>query len=223
MNIRSYALRRAVEALSAGAVAANMARHTTGNKDVATALRTLADRIPFSNIEDPLLADYLLNTVVNKIPFPELRMDLYRRAGMNVDPTSNIMMHVTVLQRDQITIGPTSIIGPHATLDGRGGLTIGRNVNIAGEVLTIGGHHEVDSPTAYGPVGKLVFEDYSWVAMRATILPGVTVHEGAYVAACALVNRDVDAYTLVGGVPARKIRDRNRDLQYTLEHFPRWI
>jgi maltose O-acetyltransferase len=59
--------------------------------------------------------------------------------------------------------------------------------------------------------------------MRATILPGVTVGEGAYVAAAALVNRDVPPWTLVGGVPARKIRDRQRTIEYTLKHTPRWI
>jgi maltose O-acetyltransferase len=173
--------------------------------------------------DDPIFVDYLLNTFVNKIPFPQLRMALYRTAGMRVHPTTNIMMNAFVLQARDITIGPNCIIGPFTTLDGRATLTIGRNVNIAGEVLTIGGHHAVDSPTAEGLLGKVVIEDNAWIAMRATILPGVTVGAGAYVAAAALVNRDVDPYTLVGGVPAKKIRDRKRDIRYTLHHFPRWI
>ncbi len=133
------------------------------------------------------------------------------------------MMHAFVLQARSITIGPNCIIGPFTTLDGRGTLTIGRNVNVAGQVLTIGGSHLVDSPTAEGLIGKVVIGDNAWIAMRATILPGITVGEGAYVAAAALVNRDVPPYTLVGGVPAKKIRDRNRDINYTLQHFPRWI
>ena len=68
-----------------------------------------------------------------------------------------------------------------------------------------------------------MIEDNAWVAMRATILPGVTIGEGAYVGAAALVNRDIAPYTLVGGVPAKKIRDRSRDIQYTLHHFPNWV
>ena len=172
---------------------------------------------------DSTFVDYLLNTFVNKIPFPELRMALYRLAGMRVDPTSNIMMHAFVLQARDIEIGPNCIIGPFTTLDGRATLRIGRNVNVAGEVLTIAGYHAVDSPTAEGILGKLVIEDNAWVAMRATILPGVTIGEGAYVAAGAVVARDVEPYTLVGGVPAKKIRDRNRNIQYTLQHFPWWI
>jgi len=198
----------------AGAVVLASRRDIVGR--IANALRDAPG-------DDSIFIDYLLNTFVNKIPFPEIRMPLYRLAGMNVDPTSNIMMNAFVLQARSISIGPNCIIGPFTTLDGRATLSIGRNVNIAGEVLTIGGHHAVDSSTAEGRLGKVVIKDNAWIAMRATILPGVTVGEGAYVAAAALVNRDVEPYTLVGGVPAKKIRDRNRDIQYTLHHFPRWI
>jgi len=198
---------------------ASLSRLNAGNLD--SAFESLGEKLP--GIEDPMLVDYLLNTFVNKIPFPEIRMALYRQAGIDVHPTTNIMMRAFVLEARQIKIGPNCIIGPFTTLDGRATLTIGRNVNLAGEVLTIGGHHAVDSPTAEGILGKVVIEDNAWVAMRATILPGVTVGEGAYVAAGALVNRDVAPYTLVGGVPAKKIRDRSRDIQYQLQHFPRWI
>lgn len=190
-------------------------------KVVLGIVRMLTDQL--ARADDPIFIDYLLNTFVSKIPFPEIRMALYRQAGMKVDPTTNVMMHAFVLQARDISIGANCIIGPFTTLDGRGTLTIGRNVNVAGEVLTIGGQHLVDSPTAEGRVGKVVIEDNAWIAMRATILPGVTIGEGAYVAAAALVNRDVEPYTLVGGVPARKIRGRSRDIRYTLYHFPRWI
>jgi maltose O-acetyltransferase len=215
--------RALLRAAGTAATAAALSRLAPGGDGVREAIETLTRRLEWPRIEDPLLLDYLLNTFVSKIPFPEIRMDLYRRAGMTIGADTNIMMHCFVLEARGISIGPNCIIGPFTTLDGRGTLTIGRNVNIAGEVLTIGGHHLVDSPTAEGLTGKVVIEDNAWVAMRATILPGVTIHEGAYVAAAALVNRDVEPYTLVGGVPAKRIRDRSRDIQYTLRHFPNWI
>ena len=49
----------------------------------------------------------------------------------------------------------------------------------------------------------------AWICINATILPGVTIGEDAIVSAGAVVSRDVAPRTMVGGVPARKIRDLN--------------
>jgi acetyltransferase-like isoleucine patch superfamily enzyme len=53
----------------------------------------------------------------------------------------------------------------------------------------------------------IVVEDEVWIGANAVILQGVTIGRGAVVAAGAVVNRDVAARTLVGGVPARLLRD----------------
>ena len=54
--------------------------------------------------------------------------------------------------------------------------------------------------------GKITIERDAWIGTGAVILPGVTVGEGAVVGANSVVTRDVPAYTVVGGIPARKIR-----------------
>ena len=46
-----------------------------------------------------------------------------------------------------------------------------------------------------------------WIGANATVLPGVTIGEGAVIAAGAVVTKDVPANTIVGGIPAKKIRD----------------
>lgn len=63
--------------------------------------------------------------------------------------------------------------------------------------------------------GKVVIDDYAWVSTNAMIMPGVTIGEGAVVAAGAVVTRNVEPYAIVGGVPAKKIGERNKDLDYT--------
>jgi maltose O-acetyltransferase len=52
----------------------------------------------------------------------------------------------------------------------------------------------------------IIIEDDVWIATRATILKGVHIGKGAVVAAGAVVTRNVPAYSIVGGVPARVIK-----------------
>ena len=64
--------------------------------------------------------------------------------------------------------------------------------------------------------------DRVWIAYRAVILPGVTIGEGAIVAAGAVVSRDVAPWTIVAGNPAREVGTRRRDLDYRLDYNP-WL
>ena len=56
--------------------------------------------------------------------------------------------------------------------------------------------------------GDVIIESNVWIASRVTILPGVTIGEGAVIASGALINKDVKPYTIVGGVPAKFIKNR---------------
>jgi maltose O-acetyltransferase len=53
--------------------------------------------------------------------------------------------------------------------------------------------------------------DGVWIGARTTVLPGVTIGSGAIVAAGSVVNRDVEADTMVAGVPARLVRGLDSD------------
>jgi maltose O-acetyltransferase len=62
--------------------------------------------------------------------------------------------------------------------------------------------------------------DYVFIGPRAIILAGVTIGDGAVVAAGAVVTKDVDPYTIVGGVPAKVIGERGlKDPHYKLGRF----
>ncbi|MBV4357845.1 hypothetical protein KTO63_11845 [Parasegetibacter sp. MAH-26] len=52
----------------------------------------------------------------------------------------------------------------------------------------------------------ITIEDGAWIGSRVTILPGVTIGEKSIIAAGAVVTKDVEPYTLVGGVPAKIIK-----------------
>jgi acetyltransferase-like isoleucine patch superfamily enzyme len=68
-----------------------------------------------------------------------------------------------------------------------------------------------------------VVGDRAWVAQNALVLPGVTIGEGAVVAASSVVTNDVAPYAVVGGAPARHLRDRPRELTYELLLRRNWL
>ena len=88
---------------------------------------------------------------------------------------------------------------------------IGENVLIAGRVYISDHDHEIDHPElppckAGLKIAPVVIEDGVWIGEGAVILKGVTVGKRAVIGANAVVTRDVPAFTVVGGVPARVIR-----------------
>lgn len=91
---------------------------------------------------------------------------------------------------------------------------IGNYVMIGPNVTFVAQNHDVSDwkkPMIFGnkyKPGNIVVEDDVWVGANVTILSGVTVHRGAVIAAGAVVTKNVSPYTIVGGVPAIKIKDR---------------
>ncbi len=92
----------------------------------------------------------------------------------------------------------------------RGTLTIGDRVSIAPKVIiTLISHANASAIRKYVPVrmGGVKIEDDCWIGAGAIILNGITIGKGSVVGAGAVVTKDVEPYTIVGGNPARKIRD----------------
>lgn len=118
----------------------------------------------------------------------------------------------------RISIGKNTIINKNCLIDGRGGCLIGNNVDIAQDTYIWTEQHDYNSP-AYDAVRKcVVVEDYVWIASRATILPGVTIGEGAVVACGSVVTKDVPPYSVVAGIPAKVIGKRTPNLSYKLRY-----
>ena len=66
----------------------------------------------------------------------------------------------------------------------------------------------------------VTIEDHAWIGVRAIILPGITIGKGSVVGAGSVVTKSVEDYTIVAGMPAKKIGNRIKDLRYKLHYFP---
>lgn len=99
-------------------------------------------------------------------------------------------------------------------LDVSDNITISDHVVIGPEVMFVTSSHEYGAAHhRAGPltVAPILVEQGVWLGARCTVLPGVTIGRGAVVAAGAVVNRNIPPNTLVGGVPARVLRELPAD------------
>lgn len=162
---------------------------------------------------------YLCNQFVSRIPSHTIRRLFYRWfMNFDIDRTSYIFMGAFFYAPGKLTIRSNSVVNQQCRIDTRGGVTVGSNVSISAEVYILTADHDPNSPEFAGRISPVVIEDFAFVGTRAMILPGVTIHEGAVVAAGAVVTKDVPAFTIVAGVPARPIGERIRNLDYTINY-----
>ena len=107
----------------------------------------------------------------------------------------------------KIIIGNKVMFGPRVTIVGED-----HNTSVVGKFM-----YDVHEKKT-GDDLDVIFEDDVWIGSGAIILKGVRVGRGSIVAAGAVVNKDVLPYTVVGGVPAKRISMRFQDIKTVLEH-----
>jgi acetyltransferase-like isoleucine patch superfamily enzyme len=167
---------------------------------------------------------YFANNVIAKIPSYSLRHSYYRRfMKIKIGMDSAIAMDCFITGYNKgciIEVGDNSVINRRCYLDGRSGLKIGNNVNISPEVCLITLQHDPESPEFVCTGGPILIDDRVWIGMRAMVLPGIHIGEGAVVAAGAVVTLDVAPYSIVAGVPAVHKKERPRDLGYVTNWRP---
>lgn len=157
---------------------------------------------------------YMVNDIIPHIPFWSWRRFCLSRIGMKIGKGSFVAKNNYLINANRIQIRDHSHINTQCILDARGGIVIGSSVSISHRVNLMTGSHDVQSKEFRGVFKPINIEDNVWIGIGATILQGVTIGKGAVVCAGAVVTHDVEPYTIVAGIPAKKIGNRNEDLNY---------
>uniref|UniRef100_A0AB33IS44 Glycosyltransferase 2-like domain-containing protein n=1 Tax=Prevotella sp. GTC17254 TaxID=3236794 RepID=A0AB33IS44_9BACT len=158
--------------------------------------------------------EYCVNDILPHIPFWIWRKMYLQLLQMQIGQKTFIMKSNYIISPNRISIGDYTHVNRGCLIDARGHITIGNNVSISHNVSLITGSHLTDSTTFKASYKNIRIDDYAWLGIGCTILQGVHIGEGAVVCAGAIVTKSVEPYTIVAGIPARRIGIRNNNLEY---------
>lgn len=159
---------------------------------------------------------HLVNLLMFILPSATLqsfKRRLFIWAGVDIGHEVELFAGIKIYGNGHLSIGDKVFIGQNVTfmIDKNSSITLGNSSVISANVTIVTGFHPI---TPYGERivsregtnSHIKIENGAAILTGSTILPGVTIGTNALIAAGAVVNRDVDARTLVGGVPAKFIK-----------------
>jgi len=149
---------------------------------------------------------------INKFVFPMLgwamRTRIIEKFGAKLGWDTGFYRTVKIFAPWNLKTGEHVMFGSGVELYNKGMVTIGNNVVVSRDVFFCTASHDVTSPTMDLVVKPITIGDNVWIAAKATILPGVTIGEGAVVGACAVVAKDVPPWSIAVGNPVRVVGKR---------------
>ncbi len=167
-------------------------------------------------------AVFLFNVLYNIIPFFSMKKIFLRSFGINIGKSSYIHTPVKFFSFRNLHIGDNTTINPHCYLDARTGIRIGNNVNIANntKIYTLG--HDTNAADLHLVGAGVEIGDDAFVFSNVLIMPGVKIGKGAVVFAGSVVVKDVEPYTVVGGNPAKFIKNREK-MNFAKSNYSYWF
>lgn len=151
---------------------------------------------------------FLVNRILVGTRFFSAKRSLLRSAGNQIGENTKVVG--PLYNTGKLCIGNNCWIGKNLTVHGNGTVRIGDNCDIAPDVTFLTGGHRVGSAEHRAGLGEtyhIAVGNGAWIGARATVTMNTAIGDGAVIAACACVIRDVPDNTLVGGVPARMIKE----------------
>ncbi|MBY0099492.1 sugar O-acetyltransferase [Mesobacillus maritimus] len=139
---------------------------------------------------------------------PQEIQELFSRLiGKPVDNTFAVFPPFYTDCGKNIKVGKNVFINSGCRFQDQGGITIGDGVLIGHNVVLATLNHDIDprKRSTLHPAPISIGQDV-WIGANATVVPGVTIGDGAIIAAGAVVTKDVPPNVIVGGVPAKVLK-----------------
>jgi len=156
-----------------------------------------------------VLALFIINSFLSTTKYFAFKNFLLKIGGISVGKNSRIVGPIEMGTVADLTIGSNTWIGSGLKIYGNGKVRIGDNCDLAPDVAFVTGSHEIgDSDRRAGKGTSFIIEIHHgcWIGARVTIAGNIIINSGAVVGTSALVNKNVESNTVVGGVPAKKIK-----------------
>lgn len=147
-----------------------------------------------------------------------IRANFYGFFIKKMGKSVRFMHNVRILDPQRVSIGDYTYVNHNTDIYGQGGVTIGKYVLIGQNCNIMSVNHafsDYKKPIALQGIitGPIRIEDDVWIGANVTVLPNVVIHKGAIIGSNAVVTKDVEAYSIVGGVPAKFIKYRFSEAQ----------
>lgn len=140
--------------------------------------------------------------------FRPWRIALLKMFGANVKWSSNVLPSCRIWQPWKLTMGAYASLSENVDCYTVDEVSIGEQTTVSQGARLCTAGHDIRSAIMELETKPIVVGCNAWVAAWSIVLPGVTIGEGAVIAAGAVVTKDVSPWTVVGGNPAKFIKKR---------------
>ena len=158
------------------------------------------------------------NVIFNVLFFHTLRRLYLRGTGSRVGKKSYIHINTWFTRPGRLLVGEHTTCNPGCYLDTRGGITLGNNVMLGHRTRIYTAGHDINAPDFRGYNKPVVIGNNVVIFPNCIIMPGVEIGEGAVIFPGSVVTKLVEPFAIMGGNPARYIKERNRIIEYKLEY-----
>ncbi len=185
-----------------------------------------ADHIPASTVEDPYLRPafsfrdrlarqlwnicWLLLYRTSPRPLHSWRALLLRLFGAKMGPKCHFYPGSKIWAPWNLTCADLVAVGDGAEIYNPSPLRLGSHAIVSQGAYVCGATHDFDDPAFPLLAFSMNIGAYAWICARALVSPGVNVGEGAVLGLGSVATRDLEPWGVYAGVPAVKVKERNR-------------